>query len=316
MNPPILSVIIPAFNAERYLARCLDSVLRQTQKDFEAILINDGSSDGTSGICNEYSAKDPRIRYYQQENNGVSSARNLGLDLALGEWIIFLDADDELPPDALSQYTNYFCPDIDFIMGGYEIYNELGNNTYKIPDRIVLIMDRNAAIRLMYKPLYYKYLGYIAGKCYRTSCVRNWGIHFNRRIYYNEDRLFTTEYLCHCKRVLYFTHPVYNYYEHSGSAMQAANSSFNSKYLTDMDGYIEMKKSIELAQGSGQNLLLAKEGVFSSYRIIKTMINAQNKERLKYSILLEKKLIKGLSLRDYLKFRWGVLRDKCLNTIS
>ena len=90
----MVSCIIPVYNTEKYLHRCIDSVLAQTYKDFELLLIDDGSTDSSGTICDEYAAKDARVRVFHKENGGVSSARNLGLYHAQGEWIIVMDSDD------------------------------------------------------------------------------------------------------------------------------------------------------------------------------------------------------------------------------
>ena len=91
-----ISIIVPVYNAEKYLHRCVDSILAQTFTDFELLLINDGSKDNSGKICDEYAAKDPRVRVFHKENGGVSSARNMGLDNAKGEWVTFVDSDDWL----------------------------------------------------------------------------------------------------------------------------------------------------------------------------------------------------------------------------
>ena len=93
MNP-LISIIIPIYNAERTLRRCIDSILIQTYKNIEVILINDGSQDSSSQICHEYLLLDDRIVLYETQNKGVSSARNLGLDKMGGEWVTFVDSDD------------------------------------------------------------------------------------------------------------------------------------------------------------------------------------------------------------------------------
>ena len=95
-NEQLISIIVPVFNTEHYLAECIDSVLEQTYSNFELILIDDGSTDGSGAICDFYKDKDDRIRVIHKKNGGVSSARNVGLDCARGEWIYFLDSDDVL----------------------------------------------------------------------------------------------------------------------------------------------------------------------------------------------------------------------------
>ena len=102
MSTPAISVIIPVYNAEQYLRRCVDSVLTQSYTDFELLLIDDGSRDQSPAICDEYAAADHRVQVFHKPNGGVSSARNLGLDHARGQWITFIDSDDFISPNYLS----------------------------------------------------------------------------------------------------------------------------------------------------------------------------------------------------------------------
>ena len=117
MSNPKISVIIPVYNAESTLRRCVDSVLAQTFTDFECLLINDGSKDKSGEICEEYAARDSRIRAFHKENGGVSSARNLGLDNAAGEWIAFVDSDDWVGEKYLESFSDHL--DADLIIGGF-----------------------------------------------------------------------------------------------------------------------------------------------------------------------------------------------------
>ena len=94
----LVSIIVPVFNVEKYLRQCLDSILGQTFNQFEVIIVNDGSTDNSGAICQEYEARDNRIVYLEKENGGVSEARNLGLDFATSEYIIFIDSDDWIEP--------------------------------------------------------------------------------------------------------------------------------------------------------------------------------------------------------------------------
>ena len=101
MENELISVIVPIYNVENYLRMCLDSIQNQTYKNFECLLINDGSPDNSAEICREYVAKDSRFRYFEKENGGVSSARNYGVELAEGSFITFVDPDDWLEPNYL-----------------------------------------------------------------------------------------------------------------------------------------------------------------------------------------------------------------------
>lgn len=125
--PPSISVIIPVYNTEKYLRRCIDSVLAQTYKDFELLLIDDGSKDSSGTICDEYAAKDARVKVFHKENGGVSSARNVGLDNAQGEWVTFVDSDDWLSKDYLDDLIRHTDSDLviaDFTVEGEKQWNE------------------------------------------------------------------------------------------------------------------------------------------------------------------------------------------------
>ena len=104
-----LSVVVPVYNVSEFLRQGIDSVLSQSFRDFELILVDDGSSDDSGSICDEYAAKDCRIKVIHKENGGACSARNAGLDQAVGEWVYFFDPDDELYPDSpIAAYTSYY----------------------------------------------------------------------------------------------------------------------------------------------------------------------------------------------------------------
>lgn len=107
MKMPLISIIVPIYNAETYLPRCVDSILAQTFGDFELLLVNDGSRDGSLDICQRYAAKDGRVRVIDKPNGGVSSARNLGLESASAEWVMFADADDWIEPNTLELAVPY-----------------------------------------------------------------------------------------------------------------------------------------------------------------------------------------------------------------
>ena len=103
---PLISVIIPVYNVQDYLARCLDSILAQTYQNLEIILVNDGSKDNSGAICDEYAARDDRVQVIHKENGGLSTARNAGLDLAAGEYLSFIDSDDWIASDAYEHLMN------------------------------------------------------------------------------------------------------------------------------------------------------------------------------------------------------------------
>ena len=293
----MISVIIPIYNAAVYLSTCLDSLLLQDETNWEAVLVNDGSTDESGIICEQYRKKDSRFRYFSKPNGGVSSARNLGLQSAKGEWIIFLDADDSLPPNALRTLMQSSKNDIDFVIGGYELFDQDGTIIYRIEERVSELLDRDSAILMMYKPKYYNYLGFICGKLYKTEIILNNSLAFNPEIIFNEDRLFTTQYLAFCNRILFITEPIYNYLQHPNSATATREKGFNEDYVTDMDAMILMRDIVSLH--SPINLQVATEGIASSYWQIQYFMNKFHATSLKRVLSLHKKLWKNLSFKDY-----------------
>ena len=132
LNKIELSIIVPVYNVEEYITECIDSILAQTYKDWELILVDDGSTDNSGKICEEYALKDSRIKVIHKENGGLSSARNSGLDIAKGEYITFIDGDDFISPDTIEENINILESQkgIDIIQ--YPVYYRYGkNDAYK-----------------------------------------------------------------------------------------------------------------------------------------------------------------------------------------
>lgn len=130
---PKVSIIVPVYRAEKYVSKCIDSILNQSYPNWELILVDDGSPDNSGSICDQYAAKDNRIRVFHKENGGVSSARNLGLDIATGEWIGFVDADDWLETETLNDCCVYFGESdiVRFALGLYYGDGEVRESQFK-----------------------------------------------------------------------------------------------------------------------------------------------------------------------------------------
>ena len=202
---PQISVIIPVYNAEKYLNRCIDSILAQSFTDFEVLLVDDGSPDGSGEICDNYIAKDSRIRVFHKQNEGVSSARNMGLDNAIGEWVTFVDADDWIEKDTLEQCIEN-SKDVEFVRFGMKsVYGEnlyiedtrLENSwTYKI--YCANVFSRQTALG-------------VCGGLYLRSIFTNNNIKFNPQYRLGEDWLVLMQYLKCIKIIKILNYPFYNY---------------------------------------------------------------------------------------------------------
>lgn len=297
-DKPTISVIVPVYNAERFLPMCLDSILSQDYTHWEAILVDDGSRDASPELCDAYARKDPRIKVFHTQNGGVSSARNFGLNKAMGEWVFFLDADDRMKPDALSKMLEK-ADGNDLVFGGYEVFDEQGNLTYAIKNREACMMDKYQALEQMFRPWHYRYYGYVWGKLFRMATLAKYGLRFNESITFNEDRLFTVSYICKVDKVAYFTTPVYEYIENSSSAMGALSRSFNSKFFTDLDAFRIMKKELRKLPDSGELLQMMNSNAGYSFRRLSQMLREQGETGVMLRIRLYAKMLKLLSFKEF-----------------
>lgn len=270
----MISIIVPVHNAALYLTGCIDSVLGQGYENFELLLVDDGSTDGSLAICEEYAEKDSRIRVFHQENQGVSAARNKGLDRIQGEWFCFLDADDEWMEGGLRALTEGISEDVDWIMAGYETYDDDGNQVYAVPERVSRTFSSEEALLQLFKPDHYHYLGYVWAKLFRSSVVRTGGCRFAEDISFCEDKLFTVQFACASPRpVFYTTRPVYRYRMHPGSVMDTLERSFNPRFESDLEASIRIRASIRTAfPGSRELCKAADRSVYGSFRKIAGMI--------------------------------------------
>lgn len=216
-----ISIIIPCYNSEKYLAACMDSVLAQTFEDFEAILIDDGSKDNTLQIAQSYAQKDKRVRVYAKENGGVSAARNLGLDHARGEWITFVDSDDLLPIDALDSLLSGADAAVDMVVCAHETFDETGKREVLIPesrwmDKTGEKMRRAAALRLIEGDCV---LNIMCNKLHRRALIEREGIRLTPEVKIAEDALFNLEAVLCGREIAYVNRVAYRYRTHSASAM-------------------------------------------------------------------------------------------------
>lgn len=261
----MISIIVPVYQAEKYLRQCLDSIQQQTYPDWEAILVDDGSSDGSPAICDEYAKNDGRFKVIHQRNGGVSKARNKGLQVAQGSLITFVDADDRLQADALDYYRQQIRDGVDMVMAGYRRVSERRVDMFADEDK-EQGMNREQALTMMYRPIWFPYQGYLWNKCYRKSIVDAHHLRFDEKIYFNEDRLFVTKYLCHTKgKIVYSSKVVYDYFVRSGSAMASLSKGYNLKFITDIMGYGGMRKAILAIHPSKDLVQLADDGILESY---------------------------------------------------
>ncbi|MBQ0149821.1 MAG: glycosyltransferase family 2 protein [Bacteroidales bacterium] len=202
MAQPTISVIVPAYNAEQYLHRCIDSILAQTFKDFELLLIDDGSKDNSGVICDEYAAKDERVRVFHKENGGVSSARNTGLEKAEGTWITFCDADDTVNPSWLAIFADYFEESCDLICQGFDckktVFNH-GAHPHIRDGRYIYGINGAGSVTDILPSLFSNHLiNFLWIKAFKSDLIKEHNLAFDTTLRDGEDFIFICQYLTNC----------------------------------------------------------------------------------------------------------------------
>ncbi len=263
MDNPLISIIIPVYNAEKYLRQCLDSVVAQTYTNWECLLIDDGSKDSSGAICDEYAEKDSRFRVFHKENGGVSSARNLGIEKAKGEFIAFYDSDDTIPFDSLKVlYLSLSNSKRDSVVGNYKkVYSEekkLCSNTFE-ENSERLVED---VLKLFFVYPRDMFQGYLWNRLFYKKVIADNDIRFNESIKYKEDGLFLVSYILKSgKPVVCVPDIVYNYYVRENSAMGILNKSFSKDYFTNLDARLLILNEIRDSKCSKEIVDLAKDSV-------------------------------------------------------
>lgn len=235
---PLVSIIVPVYNAEKYLNQCIDSLINQTYKNIEIILVNDGSTDGSGIICEQYTYKDHRIKVVNQINSGLSAARNKGITISNGYFISFLDSDDWLELEAIEvsvkDIINFDC---ELIM--WQMIKEYESESVKVIGpfgKDMLFTDYSM------KDLYRRAFGPIGselrkpqmidsflsawGKVYRSVIIKNNNLKFvDTKIIGSEDILFNIQYFNHCKKVKYLHKHLIHYRKTETSSITKSHGS-------------------------------------------------------------------------------------------
>lgn len=231
----MVSMIVPVYNSEKTLSRCIDSILNQTYRDFELILLNDGSTDTSGEICDAYAKRDSRVRVVHKENTGVSDTRNRGIDLARGEYLQFLDSDDWITPDATALFvrtaTEQQCDMV--ISQFYRVIGEHVSQKGAIDEDG--LMDRSTyANHMMQKPADF-YYGVLWNKFYKRSIITEHRLRMDQSISWCEDFMFNLEYVRHTQTIYAMKVPVYYYVKTKGSLVSQGMS---------MKKMIRMKRTV------------------------------------------------------------------------
>lgn len=223
----MVSVIVPVYKVEEYLSRCVNSILAQSYKDLEIILVDDGSPDNCGKICDEFAEKDNRIKVIHKENGGLSSARNAGLDVAKGTYVCFIDSDDWVEKDFVECLRSIMI-DTDSDMSACTFCRTKGDiakrQNYGID--IKIITDKKCACIFSEK----SYAGYACNKMYKREIIENNKIRFDESIFNGEDFPFTLEYVKHVNKVAFTKQDLYFYFFRETSIMHTIR--LNERFIT------------------------------------------------------------------------------------
>jgi len=249
----LISVIIPVYNVEDYLHYAIESLEKQTYKNFEVILVNDGSTDDSGKLCDEYSEKYSNISVFHKENGGLSDARNFGVQQAKGEFITFLDPDDYLEEYSLELLAGiqemHDCDIVSTRVKATELYNVYSNHSLTEEDiKNVIVMDRDVFL----EEAFYDKVATVSacGKLYRKNILE---IPFPKgRIY--EDLYIVSEHVAKANKIVHTPLQIYNYYKRQGSIV---NSKFTSKQYDFFEAINYNKKIISIYFNNNKNLLSA-----------------------------------------------------------
>lgn len=218
MENQLLSIILPIYNVEDFLPKCLDSLLSQTYDSWEALLIDDGSTDRSRQICDDYAQKDKRFKVFQIPNGGVSNARNYGLERAQGRWVTFVDGDDFAMPDYLTSLVEPMRKDelLDLVHVGYTHCNEKGEDGEK-----ECFTDYTGSDYAMFLNTFH---GEVFAKIYKRCIIEDNQLRFDTKVNIYEDLLFVLDYMVYASRFTFSSSTEYRYRSRTGSACAKAKS--------------------------------------------------------------------------------------------
>lgn len=315
-----VSIVMPVYNAEKFLARSIESVIHQSYPSIELLLVNDGSTDGSEAICRRYARKDPRIKILSQKNKGPAAARNTGVREATGEFVFFLDADDFLSENALeiliAKYLEY-QPDL--VMGHFcklvdareripqTVCFQIGEEPFKDPIRKLSREDLLGYVRHFLKHPSNHLISYCWARLYKLSIIRDNRISANEDMRLFEDLVFNLEYLKHTREMIFVNEPLYTYTMHNSHISASMAILHTDRLLHDMKVFrektrdflqqpdVEAPKDMDTEREIGHALM--------HYLIIFLvrscrLVSSQNREKLYAEI---EKLVSAQILRDCLR---------------
>lgn len=297
------SIIVPVYNAEKTLKRCVDSLLSQSTADHEIILVNDGSTDSSLNILNEYALKDSRIRIIDKPNGGVSSARNAGIEAAQGEYIMFVDADDFVDKEYVAAMLE--APKSDLVYSGVLSYND---TIRKVDGTIVQfeetqiepgVTDADCVTRNNILAVGYPY-----GKLFVRKLILEYNIRFDTRIRNHEDHLFCLQYVSHCRIIALTKKNTYYWTYVTGSNSLSHRTPDYRQMIIASDGFLsyfeKLFKMFAITDSAYIRKLTSEYGIGTRRAAVYCMYVAEHDKKKRIAFIKEQSSA----------FRGGYLRYK------
>lgn len=288
----MVSVVIPVYQSKNHITCCVESILNQTYKNMEIIFVDDGSDDGSGELCDEYSHKYSNIFCIHQKNKGVSPARNVGIDSARGEYILFVDSDDYIESDyfenAVSRLDNEH---VDLYLCGYQNVRNNGKVKEKkyyplINDAVLQHTELNTVVMKLYNS---STLHAIGTKVYRKSIIKKYRIRFRENWMYYEDIYFCLNYLLHCNKI--FVQKRVMYYYQRDICNSLSKQSRNYKYTNIYNTYTLLYRLIGYNRIGNRDKILFYQSYLEQIRLC---LNSKVQMERRYTVNIHK-LYKMLS---------------------
>ena len=295
---PQVSVIVPIYNAEKFLHRCIDSILAQTYTDFELILINDGSKDNSGAICDEYAINNSCVRVFHKKNGGVSTARNLGLDNAKGKWITFIDSDDYVDADFLNFYIKNIDDNSEIIIQPIKVIDH-GYVEFAGPKCLIEGNGMDIMIALKYDG---GTIGYIFNKLFCSNIISKNRLRFKEDIRLREDEDFVLRYLLYVNKGRIIDKGGYNY----------IMPDYWNKY-SDIDVFdleIELYKTAKLISKGKNNRALDNYQIELTLQLMATIFAGNYSHIKTFLKTIGLKVFRWISIKEIYKKIFGFVRKK------
>ena len=305
---PKISIIIPIYNAEKYLCRCVDSIIVQTFTDFELLLIDDGSLDDSKQICDKYARKDIRIQVFHKENGGVASARQLGMDYVRGKYFIHVDSDDWIEPDMLERMVGMAeAENAEIVVSDFFIDRRGGEIVYKKQEPS--LVDSKSFLQEILKG---KLIGTLWNKLVCTDLWKKCNAHFINGINYCEDILVLAQLLQYCHSISYLSYAFYHYCDDNKESITRNYTRetyhMRKKYISALNGIVSELSLLQIAalevkmEAFRHNLLSVKD--FYNYYPVSYKVILGNKtegKTITYLFILGK-----CGLYPFVKIIWNL----------